>query len=247
MQNHGVPMTRKDRNNDEIRETTIEPNYLDNPDGSALISTGKTKVICTAMIDESLPPWIENNEDLNQGWLTGRYGMLPGSGDSRIRRERRGAKGRTKEIQRLIGRSLRTCLNLEELGERTIWIDCDVLQADGGTRTASITGGWIALRIALNKLLDEGKIDEDPMTKQIAATSVGLVDGEILLDLPFEEDSSADVDMNVVMDTDGNFIEIQATGEEAVFTRAQHLKMLNMAEKGIRELFEVQNEALKKL
>ncbi|MFW6040875.1 MAG: ribonuclease PH [Thermoplasmatota archaeon] len=240
-------MARKDRKNNEIRKTKINPHYLENPDGSALIKTGKTIVICTAMVEESLPPWIENNKDLSQGWLTARYSMLPGSGDTRIRRERKGARGRTKEIQRLIGRSLRTCLDLEKIGERTIWIDCDVLQADGGTRTASITGAWIALRIAVNKLLENELIEEDPIIGRAAATSVGLVDGDMLLDLNFKEDSNADVDMNVIMNSENNFIEIQASGEEAVFTREEHEKMISLAEKGITDIFKIQEKVLSEL
>ena len=240
-------MAEENRNNDEIRKTEIVPNYLENPLGSVLISSGNTKVICTAMLEESAPPWIENNDELEQGWLTARYGMLPGSGESRIRRERHGARGRTKEIQRLIGRCLRASLDLKKLGERTIWIDCDVIQADGGTRTASITGAWVAMNIAIKKLLKDEKLDEDPVIRQIAAISTGIVDDEALLDLKYTEDFGADVDMNVVMDSDGNYIEIQASGEEAVFTREQHDKMLDMAKKGIGELFGIQNEALKKV
>lgn len=238
-------MSRENRSNDELRKTKITPSYLDNPDGSAFIECGKTKVICTAMIDESLPPWIEGDEEKEHGWLTARYGMLPGSGDTRIRRERRGAKGRTKEIQRLIGRSLRAAIDLGKIGPRTIWIDCDVIQADGGTRTASITGGWVALKLAVEKMLEEDIIEEDPFERQIAAVSAGLVDGEILLDLPFYEDASADVDMNVVMDSEGNFIEIQATGEESVFTKEQHMEMLRLTEKGIKELIKIQANVLK--
>lgn len=236
-------MTRGNRENDELRETSIKPGYLENPQGSALIETGNTKVICTVMVEESLPPWIDE-EEAEHGWLTAKYGMLPGSGEERIRRERRGAKGRTKEIQRLIGRSLRAGIDLEKVGPRTLWIDCDVLQADGGTRTASITGAWVALKLAVQKMVEDGDLDEDPMTGQVAATSVGIVDGEEKLDLCYEDDFNADVDMNVVMDDEGNFIEIQATGEEAVFTRKQHEKLLNLAEKGIEELLEVQKKVL---
>lgn len=232
-------MARGNRANDRIRKTTIQPNHLDNPMGSALIETGKTKVICTVMVEESLPPWIQD-EEADHGWLTAKYGMLPGSGEDRIRRERRGARGRTKEIQRLIGRSLRAGIDLNKVGPRTLWIDCDVIQADGGTRTASVTGAWVALKLAVDKMLDQGKLDEDPMKKQVAATSVGIVGGKPLLDLCFDDDSEADVDMNVVMDDEGNFIEIQATGEEAVFSREQHQELLDLAEKGIRELIEIQ-------
>lgn len=236
-------MSRENRAKNELRTTSIEPHYLENPSGSALIETGKTKVICTVMIEESLPPWIEN-QDVDHGWLTAKYGMLPGSGEERIRRERRGAKGRTKEIQRLIGRSLRAGIDLNKVGPRTLWIDCDVLQADGGTRTASITGAWVALKLTMDKMFEEGKIKEDPMTRQVAATSVGVVEDEVLLDLCFEDDHNADVDMNVVMDDEGNFIEVQATGEEAVFTRKQHDRLLDLAEKGINELVEIQRDVL---
>ncbi len=236
-------MSRGDRANDEIRNTSIEPGYLENPKGSALIETGKTKVICTVMVEESLPPWI-NDEEADHGWLTAKYGMLPGSGEERIRRERKGARGRTKEIQRLIGRSLRAGIDLEKVGARTLWIDCDVLQADGGTRTASITGAWVALKLAVQKMIEDGDIEEDPMKRQVAATSVGIVADEERLDLCYEDDFNADVDMNVVMDHEENFIEIQATGEEAVFTRKQHDKLLDLAEKGIKELMEIQKKAL---
>jgi len=236
-------MARGDRANDELRQISIKPGYLENPKGSALIETGKTKVICTVMVEESLPPWI-NEEEADHGWLTAKYGMLPGSGEERIRRERKGAKGRTKEIQRLIGRSLRAGIDLKKVGPRTLWIDCDVLQADGGTRTASITGAWVALKLAVHKMLEDEDIEEDPMRRQIAATSVGIVADEERLDLCYEDDFNADVDMNVVMDENENFIEIQATGEEAVFTREQHDRLLDLAEKGIKELMETQKKAL---
>ena len=239
----GVMMSRGDRANDEIRETKIKPGYLENPKGSALIETGKTKVICTIMVEDSLPPWI-NDEEADHGWLTAKYGMLPGSGEDRIRRERKGARGRTKEIQRLIGRSLRAGIDLEKVGARTLWIDCDVLQADGGTRTASITGAWVALKLAVEKMLENDELEEDPIHRQIAATSVGVVGDEEKLDLCYKDDFDADVDMNVVMDDEANFIEVQATGEEAVFTREQHENLLDLAEKGISELMEIQKKAL---
>ncbi|MFO7991915.1 MAG: ribonuclease PH [Thermoplasmata archaeon] len=235
---------REDRKNTEIRKTTIIPNALDNPAGSAIIECGKTKVICTAMIEESVPPWMENDDENGSGWLTARYGMLPGSGDRRIRRERKGARGRTKEIQRLIGRSLRAALDMDSLGPRTIWIDCDVLQADGGTRTASVTGGWMALMLAVDKLMMDGLIEQNPVIEQVAATSVGVVDDEVMLDLCFKEDFQADVDMNVVMDSKENYIEIQATGEGITFTREQHDAMLDAAKEGIEELLKVQKESI---
>ncbi len=237
-------MTRADRSNDELRPVTITPNYLENPSGSALIETGKTKIICTAMVEEKLPPWMKGDENSTRGWLTASYNMLPGSGDSRIRRETRGAGGRTSEIQRLIGRSLRTAVDLDRLGQRTMWMDCDVIQADGGTRTASITGAWVALKLAINRLLEEDKLREDPVKRQVAATSVGIVHGEALLDLCYVDDYSADVDMNVVMDSTGDFIEVQATGEEAVFSREELNELLRLAEKGIIELMVIQKKAL---
>ncbi len=240
----GVHLTREDRDDKEVRRTEIIPDYLKNPLGSVLISCGDTKVICTAMIEDSVPPWMAYDDDNNEGWLTSRYGMLPGSGDSRIQRETRGVRGRTKEIQRIIGRSLRAALDMEKLGPRTVWIDCDVIQADGGTRTASVTGAWVALKLALSKLIEAGDLDEDPIIKQVAAVSVGLVDGKVLTDLCYKEDSSAEVDMNVAMDIDGNYIEVQATGEAGVFSREQLDEMLDAASEGISQLLEVQNSAL---
>ncbi len=236
-------MVRDTRSEEELRETIITKDFLENPLGSVLIETGKTKVICTVMSEESLPPWLEG-EDVEEGWLTARYGMLPGSGDSRIKRETKGVRGRTKEIQRLIGRSLRAALDMEVLGPRTLWVDCDVIQADGGTRTASITGAWVALSLACQRLLEGGKIDDSPVVRQVAATSVGLVEDKVLLDLCYEEDFSAQVDMNVVMESDGDYIEIQSTGEDGVYSREQHDEMLDMAEEGIKELFKVQKDAL---
>lgn len=227
------------------RKTVITPNYLENPTGSALIEVGKTKVICTVMVEESVPPWMASDETNTRGWITARYGMLPASGNSRIRRERNGAKGRTQEIERLIGRSLRAAVDLDKLGPRTLWVDCDVIQADGGTRTASITGAYVALRLAVRRMLDSGVLKEDPGVRTVAATSVGIVHGEKKLDLCYEEDSAADVDMNVVMDSDGNLIEVQATGENSVFTRTDLNELLDMAYHGIMELIEIQNNALK--
>ncbi len=237
-------MSRENRTDKELREVKITPDYLKNPLGSVLISFGSTKVICTATIEESVPPWISEDDKNEQGWLTANYGMLPGSGDSRIPRETHGARGRTKEIQRMIGRSLRAAIDLEKLGPRTVWIDCDVIQADGGTRTASVTGAWVALKLAINRLLDADKLQEDPSIKNVAAVSVGLKDGIVLTDLCYEEDSTADVDMNVVMDDSGNFIELQATGEGGVFTPEQLDEMLNAAVKSIEELFKIQENAL---
>lgn len=236
-------MVRDDRENNEIRKVSIEKDYLLHPDGSVLISTGNTKVICTAMIENRVPRFLENE---NQGWVTAEYSMLPGSTDYRNRRERtkNQISGRTQEIQRLIGRSLRAVVDLEKLGERTIWIDCDVIQADGGTRTAAITGAFVALYSAIQKLLDEKVITENPIVQFVAATSVGVIDKEIFLDLCYEEDFAADVDMNVVMTEDGEFVEIQGTAEEQTFSKQQLDLLLEHAEKGINELIDIQKDIL---
>lgn len=230
----------------ELRDIEIIPNFLENPSGSALVSFGRTRVLCTVMMEEKVPPWLMRDGVPLHGWVTATYNMLPGSGNTRIQRERKGAKGRTQEIERLIGRALRTSVDLTNIGGRTFWVDCDVLQADGGTRTASITGAWVALRIAIDKAIKKGLITKDPMTRQIAAVSVGIVRGKIQLDLAYKEDSEAEVDMNVVMDSEGNLIEVQATGEEHVFSRDQHTELLDMAEKGIREVMDEQRRAIKK-
>ncbi len=235
-------MVRKERSQEEIRGTEIIVDFLDNPKGSTLISMGSTKVISTVIFEEDLPPWMDEEDE--KGWLTARYGMLPGSGETRIRRETKGVRGRTKEIQRMIGRSLRCAIDLEKIGQRTAWVDCDVIQADGGTRTASITAAWVALKSACDKMVEEGNFDNDPIKKQVAAVSVGLVEGDILLDLCYEEDFAASVDMNVVMDHDHNYVEIQSAGEEGLFTREQHEEMLDLAESGIKDLFKVQKESL---
>lgn len=232
------------RKSDQLRNVEIIPNFLENPPGSVLASFGRTKVLCTVMVEENVPPWLIRDGVASQGWLTATYNMLPGSGNTRINRERKGARGRTQEIERLIGRSLRTAVDLKQLGTRTFWVDCDVLQADGGTRTASITGAWVAVRLAVNKLIEEGSLDLDPIIRQVGAISVGIVDGIPTLDLDYRADSKADVDMNVVMDDRGNFIEVQATGEEAVFSRVEHDGLLNLAEKGIKELMGLQTRAL---
>lgn len=238
-------MSRIDkRKNNEIREIKIEENFLLHPDGSVLISSGKTKVICTAIVEEKVPRFLK---DQGKGWVTAEYSMLPGATNSRYRRERSKGKisGRTQEIQRLIGRSLRAIIDLEALGERTIWLDCDVIQADGGTRTASITGAFIAMGFAIKKLLKEDKIEENPIKDYLAATSVGKFEDEVILDLCYHEDSNADVDMNVVMTGSKKFVEIQGTGEEDVFTRGELDEFLEYAEKGILELIEKQKEYLK--
>ena len=207
---------RNNRKKDEIREIRISKEYIKYPEGSVLIELGNTKVICNATVEEKVPPFLKGS---SKGWITAEYSMLPRATNTRTKRESSNGKltGRTMEIQRLIGRSLRAAIDLKKLGERTIMIDCDVIQADGGTRTAAITGGYLALELAVNKLLDSGKITENPIVSKIAAISVGIVDGEVLLDLEYEEDSRAEVDMNIIMNDRGEFVEIQGTGEGKTF------------------------------
>lgn len=230
------------RASDQIREIEIQRGYLDTHPASVLYRCGKTIVLCTASVEDSVPPWMLGK---GRGWVTAEYNMLPGSTSPRKRRDR-GAKmdGRTTEIQRLIGRSLRSIVDLNALGERTITVDCDVLQADGGTRTASITGGFIALADAVKDALPDSKIGEGPLRDSVAAISVGLVDGQIMLDLDYALDSSADVDMNVIMTGKGRFVELQGTGEEATFDDEQLQEMLRLAKIGITELTEQQKNAL---
>lgn len=238
-------MTRHDgRSVNEPREVKVEENYLMHPEGSVLIQTGNTKVICTATIEERVPGFLRGQ---GKGWITAEYAMLPRATAQRTARESSRGKvnGRTMEIQRLIGRALRAVVDLEALGERTIWVDCDVIQADGGTRTASITGAFIALTQAVNKLVEEKSLAKFPVTDFLAATSVGLV-AEIgaVLDLDYIEDSAAEVDMNVVMTGAGRFVELQGTGEEATFSRTQLNELLDLAEQGIANLIAVQKQAL---
>jgi len=230
------------RSPDELRPIKIEPGFLAHAEGSALISFGRTRVVCTASVEERVPPFLKGS---GQGWITGEYAMIPRSTMTRTPRETgRGPSGRTHEIQRLIGRSLRAIANLRALGERTIWVDCDVLEADGGTRTASITGGYVALAQALDKLRRKGLFEEIPIHQPLAAVSVGLVDGRALLDLCYEEDLKADVDMNVVMTGDGKFVEVQGTGEEATFSRDELDQLLNLAQIGTTTLISLQRDAL---
>lgn len=230
------------RNYDEIRYVKIIPNFQKKPYGSALIYQGDTAVLCSAQVVESVPDWLKEE---NSGWLTAEYSMLPGSTETRVFRDRGHVNGRSKEIERIIGRVLRSCLDLKKLGQRTIWIDCDVLQADGGTRTASITGGFIALSLAIRRLMKEKKIKENPIKFNVAAISVGIVNGKPLLDLSYEEDSQAEVDLNVAMTSDMRFVEIQGTSEKEPLTKENLQILLKLAEKGIRELIEIQNEVLK--
>jgi len=234
---------RTGRAADQLRPVSITPHFLPHADGSALIACGNTKVICTASIDESVPPFLRGK---NQGWVTAEYGMLPASTASRMRREAAQGKqsGRTQEIQRLIGRSLRAAVDMAKLGERQILIDCDVIQADGGTRTASISGAYVALALAVKKLLSDGLITENPLTGSIAAVSVGIVNGVPLLDLDYPEDSGCDSDINVVMNGEGKIIEIQGTAEGAPFDFDELAELIKLAQKGIAELSALQQRAL---
>jgi len=229
------------RANDALREVNIIRNYTKYAEGSVLIEVGDTKVICTASIEDKTPPFLK---DTGQGWITSEYSMLPRSSATRIIREssRGRVGGRTHEIQRLIGRAFRSVVDLSRLGERTIWIDCDVIQADGGTRTASITGGFIAMAEALNTLKTEGKIEELLIKDYVAATSVGIVNGEVLLDLNYQEDSHAEVDMNFILTDKEKFIEIQGTAESVPFSPEQLQAMIDLSKKGINALIEKQKK-----
>jgi len=234
-------MIRQDgRGLDKIRKVQINRNYIKYAEGSCLFELGNTKVICTASIEESVPPFLKGT---GTGWVTAEYGMLPRSCQTRIKRGK--DSGRTYEIQRLVGRSLRAICDMKPIGERTIWIDCDVIQADGGTRTASITGSFIALCDSLGKLKKDGLLSEIPIKDFVAATSVGIIKGNLLLDLTYEEDSQADVDMNIVMTMKGEFIEIQGTAERKTFNKEQVDKLLTLAKKGIEELIDIQKNLLK--
>jgi ribonuclease PH len=229
-------MTRShDRAADELRPTTIEPGFVRTATGSALISMGGTRVICTASVDESVPKWMAGK---GRGWVTAEYGMLPASTGERKQRDvsKGRADGRTVEIQRLIGRSLRGVIDFAALGERTVWIDCDVLEADGGTRTAAISGGYVALQLALNRLIEEKKLARLPLTGSIAAVSCGMVEGRALLDLDYAEDSTAEVDANVVMTGDGGLVEVQATAERTPLSRASLDELLALAADGIEQI-----------
>jgi ribonuclease PH len=231
------------RSPDQLRPVTITPEFITTAEGSALIEVGNTRVICTASIEEAVPQFMRNS---GKGWISSEYSMLPRSTLTRTPREvsKGRQSGRTHEIQRLIGRSLRAVVDLAKLGERTIWIDCDVIQADGGTRTASITGAFVALGLALEKLVGAGTLPSVPLKDFVAAVSVGIVDGEVLLDLCYEEDSRADVDMNFVMTAGGKMVELQATAEHQVFDDAQLAKMLGLARNGVQELIASQQKLL---
>ena len=237
------PMRTDGRKMAQLRSIKITPSYIKTADGSVLIEIGDTKVICTAKLEDRVPPFLRNS---GKGWITAEYGMLPGSSSIRIGRESSRGKvgGRTHEIQRLIGRSLRAIADLRSLGEKTIWIDCDVIQADGGTRTASITGAYVALVEAVRNWLSRGVISIDPIRDAVAAVSIGIIDGKICLDLCYEEDSKADVDMNFVMTGAGKFIEVQGTAEASPFTRKQMERMAEIAQIAIKELLKAQKKVI---
>ena len=228
-----------DRGPGDLRPTQITPSYLLHAEGSVLIEVGQTKVICTASIEDRVPPFLRGS---GKGWVTAEYGMLPRATSTRSTREASSGKvgGRTMEIQRLIGRSMRTIVRLNELGERTVWLDCDVIQADGGTRTAAITGAFVALVLALERLKKNDVLRNIPISDYVAATSVGIVGGMPLLDLAYEEDSKADVDMNIVKTGDGRYIEVQGTAESEPFSRSALGGLLDLADAGIAQLFEKQ-------
>jgi ribonuclease PH len=234
-----------ERKVDELRPMKVTRHFIKHAQGSVLIEVGNTKVICTAMVEEKVPRFLKGQK---KGWITAEYEMLPGSTNTRKSRDRNRGKvdGRTMEIQRLIGRSLRSVIDLKKLGERTIWIDCDVIQADGGTRTASITGAFIALQDALTSLMEKGTIKENPITNFVAATSVGIHKGNVIVDLCYEEDSNAEVDMNMVMTEKGEIIEIQGTGEERPFTKEEFQQLLALGEESIKKIIDFQKETLLK-
>ena len=235
-------MRPSSRSADELRPINITRNYIKHADGSVLIECGDTRVICTASIDNSVPGFLRGK---GSGWVTAEYGMLPRSTGSRMRREANVGKqgGRTLEIQRLIGRALRASIDTKILGERTVTIDCDVIQADGGTRTASISGAWVALSDAIQGLIDKGDLKQNPIQCQVAAISVGIYQGNPVLDLDYAEDSVADTDMNVVMNDQGGFIEVQGTAEAAAFNEAELGEMLALARTGIKRIFKLQSPA----
>jgi ribonuclease PH len=235
---------RKDgRPNDALRDVELQLDFTENPLGSVLCSFGRTRVLCTVTEEAGVPRWLRGS---GQGWVTAEYAMLPGSTDTRSERESTRGKpsGRTQEIQRLIGRSLRAVIDLVALGERTLWIDCDVLQADGGTRTAAITGAYTALALACRRLQARGALVASPLRDSVAAVSVGMIDGEVRLDLPYEEDARAEVDMNVVATGKGRFIEVQGTGEGSTFSHEELLEMTRVAMQGIESLGRIQHAAL---
>ncbi len=230
---------REDRKVDELRPVVLRRGYTEMTPGSVLVEMGRTRVLCTVSIERDVPPWMRGT---GKGWVTAEYSMLPGSSRERVSR-RSISGGRTKEIQRLIGRSLRAAVDEKAMGEIMARVDCDVLQADGGTRTAAITGAWVARADAFDSLIDEGVLEMSPISQHVAAISVGVVDGEVLLDLEYREDVAADTDCNVVMTGDGTFVEVQGTAEGAAFDRKELDRMLDLAASGIAELVELQKAA----
>lgn len=231
------------RQPDELRPIQITRNHMANAEGSAFIQMGKTQIICTASVEERVPRFLYGK---NSGWITAEYAMLPRATHTRTQRETSGTKGRTQEIQRLIGRSLRAIVDLKKLGERTLWIDCDVIQADGGTRTASISGAYVAISDAVAHLRKQGKIQENPLCTSVAAVSVGIINDQLMLDLCYTEDSSAEVDFNVVMTGQNKFIELQGTAEGEAFSQNQMIEMISLAKSGIHKVSTIQNEVLSK-
>jgi ribonuclease PH len=246
MANDQTALRADGRRADQLRPIRFQNGIAPNASGSTLIEWGNTRVICAVMIEESVPRWMKD-QGVTGGWLTAEYSMLPYSTEQRKQRDSTRGKvdGRTQEIQRLIGRSMRAAVDLEKLGQRTIWIDCDVLQADGGTRTASITGAFVALSLAVRRLIAAGKLAENPILHGVAAVSVGICAGETLLDLCYTEDAAAAVDFNLVMNSASEFIELQGSGEEATFSEAQLTSLLTSGKQGIRELFVAQENALR--
>lgn len=239
MNTNPEPSRANGRASSELRPITLTPGVMKNAAGSCLAEFGDTRVLCSASVEEGVPGWRKN---AHAGWVTAEYAMLPAAGNRRTPREYRGRKGRSMEIERLIGRSLRTVVNMRALGEVTVTVDCDVIQADGGTRTASVTGAWVALHDALWTWVEAGRIPRMPLTGQVAAVSMGMVDGRLLLDLDYREDSRAEVDMNLVGTEAGEFIEVQGTGERTPFSRERLGGLLDLGEKGIAELIALQNE-----
>jgi ribonuclease PH len=238
-------MKRKDgRAHHELRPVTIEPDFVEYAEGSVLISLGNTRLLCNVSIEETIPKWLRDSGKPG-GWITAEYALLPRSTMKRTARETSGLRGRTQEIRRMIGRSLRAAINLDQLGERTCIVDCDVIQADGGTRTAAITGGYVALAMALKRLTQQGLLPHSILSTPVAGISVGILAGEPILDLTYEEDYEADVDLNVVMDGNGKYVEIQGTAEGKSFTSYELEQMLKLARIGIEELIQVQSASLK--
>lgn len=237
-------MTRKNRKYDEIRNIKITKDFISYPEGSVLIETGNTRVICNATVEEKVP---FHKKGSGEGWVTAEYSLLPRSTGVRNNRDIKNLKlsGRTAEIQRLIGRALRQCIDLSVLGERSVIVDCDVIEADGGTRTASINGGFVALALAMQKLVDNNIIEQNPIIANVAAISVGIVNGQPMTDLCYEEDCNADVDMNIVINDKGEFVEIQGTGEKNSFNDKEFAEMISLAKKSISEIIKIQNEVLK--